>query len=119
VRLNETNEPQPDGMLFIDGGQNRQARVDEDGYVAGAPDLAGEIAASSVSIDLGVKFTAYRNGGVREYVVWRVQDRAIDWYVRRGNAFQPLPIGQDGLYRSEAFPGLWLDPAALLAGDLR
>ena len=24
----------------------------------------------------------------------------------------------DGLYRSEAFPGLWLDPAALLTGDL-
>ena len=24
---------------------------------------------------------------------------------------------QDGLFRSRVFPGLWLDPAALLAGD--
>ncbi|MBV8318370.1 MAG: hypothetical protein JOZ53_25795, partial [Planctomycetaceae bacterium] len=25
--------------------------------------------------------------------------------------------GADSLYRSEVFPGLWLDPAALMAGD--
>ena len=35
----------------------------------------------------------------------------------------PHPVGRnepgtDGLLRSEVFPGLWLDPAVLLAGDL-
>ena len=29
------------------------------------------------------------------------------------------PIGGDGLYRSTVFPGLWLDPQALLTGDRR
>ena len=29
------------------------------------------------------------------------------------------PIGSDGLYRSTVFPGLWLDPVALLQGDQR
>ena len=118
TRLSETNEPQPDGLLFVDGIRGGQARVDADGYVAGAPDLVGEIAASSVSVDLGPKLTSYRNSGVREYIVWRVQDRAIDWFVLRGGAFQALPISADGVYRSEAFPGLWLDAAAMLAGDL-
>jgi hypothetical protein len=28
-----------------------------------------------------------------------------------------LPPGQDGISRWEVFPRLWLDPAALLAGD--
>ena len=29
----------------------------------------------------------------------------------------PIQPDDDGLHRSAAFPGLWLDPAALLAGD--
>jgi len=28
-----------------------------------------------------------------------------------------LPPGPDGVYRSEVFPGLWLDPEALFAKD--
>jgi hypothetical protein len=30
---------------------------------------------------------------------------------------EELPPGPDGIYRSEVFPGLWLDPAALLRHD--
>ena len=37
----------------------------------------------------------------------------------RAGAFVPLALDARGHYRSEAFPGLWLDPAALLRGDLR
>jgi hypothetical protein len=46
-----------------------------------------------------------------------VQDAAIYWFVLRGDTYQPLPVGTDGIFRSEVFPGLWLDPAALIAGD--
>jgi hypothetical protein len=28
-----------------------------------------------------------------------------------------LPLDDTGIYRSEVFPGLWLDPSALLRGD--
>ena len=28
-----------------------------------------------------------------------------------------LPLDESGLYRSKVFPGLWLDPAALIRGD--
>ena len=118
VRLDWDNEPQPDASLRIlpeFGGQSRN----EDGYVALAPEWVGEIAGSSASYDLHDKLEAYRRNGVREYFVWRTEDGALDWFVHRGGRYEPLAAGTDGLLRSEVFPGLWLDPAALLAGDLR
>jgi Uma2 family endonuclease len=80
--------------------------------------LVIEVSSSSVSYDLGNKLKVYRRNGVREYVVWRVRDRQIDWFVLRGGCFEPLTPAADGTLRSTVFPGLWLDPAALLRGDL-
>jgi Uma2 family endonuclease len=94
-----------------------QAAVDADGYVAGAPELVAEVASSSVSYDVHVKLEVYREHGVREYLVGRVGDGAIDWLALRGDRYEPLAAGADGILRSEVFPGLWLDPAVLLAGD--
>ena len=116
LRLDLDNEPQPDGYLRLLPECGGQARL-VDGYVTGAPELIVEIAASSVSYDLHEKLNAYRRNGVREYVVWRVWDAAIDWFVLRGGRFEPLQ-SRDGIYHSETFPGLWLDPDAVLRGDL-
>lgn len=55
---------------------------------------------------------------MREDVVVRTEDQALDWFVLRQGRYEPLAAGGDGLLRSDAFPGLWLDPAALLRGDL-
>jgi Uma2 family endonuclease len=118
IRLDLDNEPQPDAFAMIEHEYGGQARIDEDDYVEGAPELVAEIAASSVSYDLGKKLHVYRRNGVREYVVWRVQDRAIDWFVLREGRYEPLSPADDGIIRSTVFPGLWLDPAALLRGDL-
>lgn len=118
VRLDMDNEPQPDGTLFIDPGWGGQAVIDRDGFLAAAPELAAEVSASSVSIDLGPKLQVYRRNQVREYLVWRVLDRAIDWYVLRQGTYQALAASSDGVLRSEILPGLWLDAPALLAGDL-
>jgi Uma2 family endonuclease len=117
VRLDWDNEPQPDALLRIlpeYGGQSR----DEAGYVGLAPEWVGEIAATSASYDLHNKKEAYRRNGVREYFVWRVEDGAIDWFILRGGRYDHLQRGGDGLFRSEVFPGLWLDAQALLAGDM-
>jgi Uma2 family endonuclease len=92
--------------------------VDEDDYVTGPPELVCEVSASSVSIDLHAKLNAYRRNGVREYLVWRTLDGAVDWFILREGRYEPLTLGADGLLRSEIFPGLWLDPAALIRGDL-
>ena len=29
-----------------------------------------------------------------------------------------LPVDEDGLHRSQVFPGLWLDASAVIAGDM-
>jgi Uma2 family endonuclease len=118
VRLDDLNEPQPDILLLIPASAGGQSTVSVDGYVTGAPELVCEVASSSRSYDLGVKLDVYREFGVREYVVWRVGDDAIDWFALRGGRYEPLPPGPDGILRSEVFPGLWLDPAALIAGDM-
>lgn len=115
VRLDLDNEPQPDILLRIaKGGQTHLSG----GYVEGAPELVAEVTASTASYDLHSKLRAYRRNGVREYVVWRVRDEALDWFVLDGGAYVPLPPAVDGTMRSRVFPGLWLDPPALLRRDM-
>jgi len=117
VRLDLDNEPRPDVAAALPAAAGGRSRVAADGYLEGAPELVAEVAASTASYDLHDKKRAYRRNGVREYLVWRTEDRALDWFVLRGGRYARLAPGPDGLLRSEAFPGLWLDPAALLAGD--
>jgi hypothetical protein len=118
IRVDSENETQPDVMLMIDPECGGQAIISDDDYVERGPELTGEISASSVSFDLHTKKAVYRRNGVREYIVWRVLDQAIDWFTLRSGEFEQLPPGPDGILRSEVFPGLWLDPAALLRGDM-
>ncbi|MFN0053203.1 MAG: Uma2 family endonuclease [Planctomycetales bacterium] len=116
VILDDINEPQPDISLRIarDGGQSKIV----ENYIQGPPEWVGEVAASSASYDLHDKFEAYRRNGVHEYLVWRVLDQAIDWFVLRDGQYQILAAGPDGITRSEVFPGLWLDATAMLARNL-
>jgi hypothetical protein len=119
IKLDGKNEPQPDGFLYIHPEYGGQVRFDDKDYVVGAPEWIGEIAASSANIDLHDKLNAYRRNGVKEYMVWRVLEQALDWFVLAGQNYEPLPPAADGLLKSRVFPGLWLDAAALLAGDMR
>jgi Uma2 family endonuclease len=118
IFLDLDNVPQPDGLLFIQPEHGGHVRINEEGYIDGGPDLVAEIAASSASYDLHDKLNSYRRNGVREYIVHRVLDRRVDWFVNRGGQFEALPVSADGILRSTIFPGLWLDPAALIRGDL-
>jgi hypothetical protein len=88
-----------------------------DDYVGGGPELVAEIAASSVRTDRNAKLRAYRRNDVREYILWRIEDEAIDWFVLRDGEYERLPL-TDGIYRSAVFPGLWLDPTAMVGYDI-
>lgn len=110
-------EPQPDCSLRILPAYGGQTSL-KDYWVVGAPELIVEIAWSSEDFDLNAKKQDYQKGGVREYVVVALRQKRIYWFVNRDEAFVDLPLGPDGLYRSEVFPGLWLDPGALLADDM-
>jgi Uma2 family endonuclease len=118
VRLDDRNQPQPDVHLRIASGLGGQSTRSADHYVEGAPELVAEISVSSKGVDLNERLEAYRRNGVREYIVWRVLDRAIDWFILRDGRFDRLALDEQGVYQSEVFPGLWLDPEALIRGDL-
>jgi hypothetical protein len=117
VRLDLDNEPQPDGVMLIDPACGGQAVIDSEGYIAGAPELAAEIAASSASLDLNLKLRVYRRSGVQEYVVWRVPDGVLDWFVLKQGRYERLTPTPAGVFQSETIPGLWLDGGALTRGD--
>lgn len=118
LRLDLDNEPQPDALLMIDPACGGQARISADDYVEVAPEWVGEVSSSSAGFDLHTKLHVYRRNGVREYVVWRVQDQQLDWFVLDAGDFVPLTPDTRGILRSPTLPGLWLDPAALVGGDM-
>jgi Uma2 family endonuclease len=110
-------EVQPDAQLRFPEELGGQARL-VDGYVDGPPELVIEIARSSRSYDLGPKKDEYEKAGVLEYLFVGIEPDEIHWFVLRDGVFREMPAGEDGIYRSEVFPGLWLDPRALFAEDL-
>ena len=117
VILGPDSEPQPDGALLLSperGGQTRMEGI----YLAGPPELVAEVASSSQAYDLHGKYRDYERAGVAEYLVVVVRERRVAWFVRHEARFRVLGPGPDGVLRSEVFPGLWLEPAALLAGEV-
>ena len=117
LRLDLGNLPQPDAYLRILPTYGGKTHTDEKGYVVGAPELIVEVAASSANYDLHAKLTAYQRNGVKEYVVWRTYDAQIDWFALRGGRYHRLRHDRDGNYHSRVFPGLWLNPTALIRGN--
>jgi Uma2 family endonuclease len=115
VQLDMDNEPQPDAVLFMPG---QGARITEDDYISGAPELMVEISASTVSIDLHQKKQAYQRNGVREYIVWRTLEREIDWFWLDNGEYIRLKPDENGVIQSQVFPGLWLAVEAMLSGEM-
>ena len=118
VRLDADNEVQPDALLRIDAACGGQSRVAADGFIEGAPELVVEISGSSASYDLHAKLHIYRRAGVCEYIVWRVYDRALDWFVLEEGRFEAQTPDDQGVLSSRVFPGLRVPVAAMLDGKL-
>ena len=118
VFLSDRSEVQPDIMLKIDpsrGGQTHR----EGKYLVGCPELVVEVSVSSRAIDLGPKLLDYDRAGAIEAIVFALEPAEIYWHMRQeGRLVRVAPDADaDGLYRSRAFPGLWLDPVAWHADD--
>ena len=118
IRLDLDNEPQPDALLRIEPEAGGHSRLSDDDYVEGAPELVIEIAASSATYDMHDKLHAYRRNGVQEYLVWRVYEKQIDWFVLTDDEYSPLTPDTSGILHSQVFPGLRLAVDGLLAGDV-
>jgi Uma2 family endonuclease len=118
VKLGPFGEPQPDSRLRIPPEAGGRSHVDAGGYLVGPPELVVEVARSSRRFDLGPKKADYERAGVPEYVVVALDPDHVYWFTLRDGRYVELPPGPDGVFRSEVFPGLWLDPTALFAEDL-
>src|SRR5487761_1470718 len=119
LRLDDDNEPQPDALLRLLPEYGGRLRGDDEGYLVGPPELVAEVAMTSASYDLHSKLRVYRRHGVREYLVWRVRDREIDWFRLHARKYVRLPKSREGVYKSGVLPGLWLDVEAMVHGDKR
>ncbi len=117
VKLGNFGEPQPDRHLRIPSERGGQSRV-VGGYVTGPPELIAEVARSSRPFDLGDKKDDYEQAGVLEYLFVGLEPEEIRWFTRREGRFVDMTPGEDGLYCSEVFPGLWLDPLARYSGTI-
>lgn len=117
VELDDQSLPQPDLVMIIDHASMGQTRINEDDYLEGPPELVVEIAASSASRDLHQKLKLYEEFGVKEYLVWNVPEMEIKWFVNLENGFAELAPSDHFVYKSQTFPGLWLDAQALVGRD--
>ncbi|HEU5118004.1 MAG TPA: Uma2 family endonuclease [Isosphaeraceae bacterium] len=115
--LADDSEVQPDLMLLIrpeSGGRSRT----QDGFLSGSPELVVEIGRSSRRLDLGPKKADYERAGVQEYLFLGLDPDEVRWFILRSHRFEDLRSDEAGVYRSEVFPGLWLDSSALLGGEM-
>ncbi len=110
-----SSELQPDDMLIVlpeYGGRMRQ----EGTNLIGGPEFIAEVAYSSEAYDLHSKLREYERAGVMEYFVVLLRERQVRFFKRRVDHFD-LQSADDGNYRSEVFPGLWLNATALVEGE--
>jgi hypothetical protein len=112
------SETQPDAMLRLlpeCGGRTR----DEKRAIRGTPELVVEVSKATRYVDLGPKRADYEQAGVLEYIVHALDPDEVIWFDQDQGVLSRRPKPSDGIYRSAVYPGLWLDPLALLNGDRR
>jgi Putative restriction endonuclease len=114
--LDPDNAPQPDAILCSAPRDGGRVWLHAKGYLCGAPELVCEVAASSASVDLHDKFSAYRRNGIAEYLVWLTTERTVRWFHLEEQRYVEQKE-QAGRLTSRIFPGLTLDVRALLKFD--
>jgi hypothetical protein len=115
--LGAESEPQPDGIMIILPNFGGRTWEDEQEYLHGPAELLAEISDATEAFDLKAKKIDYESAGVLEYLVVALRLKNVFWFVRSRGKFKEMKAGPDGILRSKVFPGLWLDPDALLRRD--
>lgn len=104
-----TSGREPD-VFFV--AKENSGRVQEK-FFDGAPDLIVEVISDeSTSRDRVDKFEEYEEAGVREY--WLIDPRPkrqrADFYqLGKDGKYRPVPIDDDGVYRSQVLQGFWFN----------
>ncbi len=113
-RLADTYVPEPD-IAFVP--RDRLHRW-KGSIFKGAPDLAVEIVTpDSLSRDPTIKRDVYESAGVREYWMVHLLDARSTFLRLDGKKYRDVTPERGSVFRSEAVPGFWLDPAWLFAEE--
>jgi Uma2 family endonuclease len=113
--LGEQSELQPDLCLRILTDYGGQTHEDAEQYLHDGPELVAQISHSTLTLDLGVRRADCQQAGVAEYIVVDIPNQQLHWFdLQSDRLINPT---QGGIARSRVFPGLWIDPVALFAGD--
>lgn len=117
-RLDDDNVPQPDAALALLVALGGRVWLDERTLPHGAPDLVVEVCSSQPRPEGLERLETFCRFGARECVALFVPDGRVEWY-DRGPDGSPVRRAdpEDGIFRSTAFPGLWLDATAAVSGD--
>jgi len=110
--------PQPDVHLRLLREAGGSCRLDGT-LLRGAPELAAEVSRTSAAYDLHQKLELYQEAGVLEYVAVLLFEQEIRWYRLGDDRVYHLQKPDNGSWRSQVFPGLWLDGQALLDGKMQ
>lgn len=97
-------------LMFISKAHSRRIR---DTHLEGPADLVVEIVSpGSRAVDRGEKFYEYESGGVREFWLIDRPRRQAEFFslTRRGKLriYQPIPVDEAGIFRSEVLKPFWL-----------
>lgn len=115
VELDVDHAPEPD-LLFV--SRSRLDIIQRRG-ISSAPDFVIEIlSAGTVQYDRGPKFRAYERAGVRE--LWLIDPygpAGTEFYQLQDERFVPVMPDEDGILRSVAVPGLWINVSWLWPGE--
>jgi Uma2 family endonuclease len=105
LRLSETEVYEPDIVVV---SKEREAIVKRT-FIDGPADLVIEILSRSTAyFDRGRKLVQCALAGVHEYWLLDPDLHTAEFYRLREARYERTPVGDDGVYRSEAVPGFWL-----------
>lgn len=115
IILGKGTEVQPDLALRLLPEWGGQSSTNPEGYITGAAELMAEVSHSTLSLDMNKKKVDYQRAGVREYIVLCIEEKELYWFDFRLG--RPIKPNRRGIMRSHVFPGLWIDPRAMMDRD--
>jgi Uma2 family endonuclease len=113
--LSENSEPEPDLLLYLLPKYGGRSRPNAQDYLVGAPEFVAEVSHATRELDLKKKKKDYLDAGVQEYLVVDLEKGRLHWF--HFPSRKKLKPDKQGLWKSQVFPGLWLDADALFARD--
>ena len=112
VILSDKDELHPDLSIRLLPECGGRTELSMEEAIIGAPEMVVEVAASPRSLEFHLKLERYRQSGVNEYLVLCLEEWKLYWFNLQLN--REMLADADGIFRSRAFPGLWIDGQALL-----